>query len=76
MTDQEQIDKLTKENARLNASNSRLHGRVVAQATRIVELELTVDEYASKQRLLVDELVYARARVDQLDDWKDTNWGA
>lgn len=76
----EQIDKLNKEIARLNASNSRLHGRVVAQATRIVELELIVDQYASKQTDLISEIDRMSSWIDNVksnaDDWKDTNWGA
>ena len=50
MTDQEELEKLRKEVARLTSFNGRLRDRVIAQASRIAGLELVVEAYASKER--------------------------
>ena len=84
MTNEEQIDKLTKENARLKSLASSMHSRVVALTTRVTDLELTCDNYASKQELLVEEIAEAKTKIGVLKDlhderfdvWTDTNWGA
>lgn len=84
MTDLEVIEKLTKENERLRALALHMHSRVVALSTRVADLEMTIESYASNQTHLNRELAEARTRVEILaelhderfDNWTDTKWGA
>ena len=84
MTDLEVIGKLTKENERLQWRVRAMHARIVALSARVTDLEVTVDNYASKQEHLINELAEERARAElikdlhdeRFDNWTDTKWGA